>query len=166
MANTLPISILHEKLSYDFSTGEIRWKNTTQWTKSGEKAGCNSRGYIVISVNKKMIFAHRIAWAMYYGEWPTLEIDHINNIRSDNRICNLRIATHNENCLNLVKPRHNKSGLKGVSWHAGGQKWQAHIKAFGKKHYLGLFLTKEEAHKAYCDAAKKLHGEFANFGRK
>jgi len=164
MKTKIPISDLHESLTYSPETGELKWKKTTQWTKAGFEAGCMSRGYRVVGINKVMIFAHRIAWAMYYDEWPEREIDHINNVRSDNRICNLRQATHAENCFNLPRQKNNKSGLKGVSWHAIGGKWQAHIAARGRKHYLGLFETKEEAYAAYCEAARRLHGDFANMG--
>lgn len=161
MKRTVPIFELKEKLEYNPDTGSIKWINTTQWTKAGEEAGASSHGYIVISVNKVIMPAHRIAWAMMHGEWPEKEIDHINGIRSDNRIKNLRHVTHNQNCFNSVKQKRNKSGLKGVSWHSAAKKWQVHIKAFGVRYYLGLFEDKEKAHEAYCSTAKKLHGEYA-----
>lgn len=63
----------------------------------------------------------------------------------------------------MKKPRTNKSGYKGVSWHAGGKKWQAHVRIEGVNQYLGLFGTPEEAHAAYCAAAVAGRGEFARF---
>lgn len=155
------IEDLRKKLSYNFVTGELRWIETTQWTKAGVLAGCNSRGYIAIGINKTVIFAHRIAWALHYGKWPIGEIDHKNRNRSDNRISNLREVNHSDNCFNRSMQTNNSSGLKGVSWHAVAQKWQAHISANRKVRYLGLFENKEDAYRAYCNASKDLHGEFS-----
>jgi hypothetical protein len=98
---------------------------------------------------------------MIYGRWPRKGLDHINGCRDDNRIENLREATQSENMANVPRLKTNKSGVKGVSWHAGGRKWQAHIQKARKQHYLGLFETLEEAAAAYQEAAHRLHGSFA-----
>lgn len=157
----IPIHILHERLTYNPETGLFIWNHTTQWTKKGHVAGTRSNGYITISINKTILRAHRIAWAMTYDAWPFGEIDHINGIRDDNRIINLREVTHQQNCFNMPTPATNKSGYKGVSWHKEGKKWQSHIQANKKHYYLGLFDTAEEAHEAYKEASKRLHGNFA-----
>jgi len=156
----IPIETLHDKLLYNPFTGNFVWKNTTQWTKEGQIAGTLCLGYIKISVNKIVMPAHRMAWAMHYGAWPLLNIDHINGIRSDNRIENLREATHQQNCMNRGNNKFNKSGFKGVSWHAEGKKWQSHISIGGKSIYLGLFESAEKAHEAYKEAANKAYGIF------
>jgi hypothetical protein len=96
-----------------------------------------------------------------HNQWPEGEIDHVNGNPSDNRLENLRIANRFENMKNIKKPVTNKSGLKGVSWHEKGNKWQAHIRCDGKNHYLGLFQTAELAHEAYKKASNRLHGIFA-----
>jgi hypothetical protein len=98
---------------------------------------------------------------MHYGEWPSGEIDHINGVRTDNRVENLRVATRSENMQNTKKPVTNKSGKKGVSWDKTTGKWRAEIRANGKKYNLGRFKTIEEAFKAHESAADKLHRCFA-----
>jgi hypothetical protein len=105
--------------------------------------------------------AHRLAWLWVHGRWPGCEIDHINSDGLDNRIQNLREATHAQNQRNQSKRSDNTSGLKGVSWHKRGKKWKAQICHMGKWHALGLYDCSEEAHKAYVAAAHRFHGEFA-----
>lgn len=154
---------LHEIFSYNPETGELFWKKKISVKcKIGKIAGgLNKNGRMIVGIGYKHYRVHRIAWAMMTGKWPENEIDHINRNPSDNRWENLREATHSQNMKNLTIPKTNKSGHKGVSWHAIGKKWQAHIKANGVNHYLGLFNTAEEAAKAYIEASKKLHGEFS-----
>jgi hypothetical protein len=89
-------------------------------------------------------------------------VDHINNIRTDNRVENLRFATHRENNMNSSKPKNNTSGNKGVHWHKRDKVWYAKIQINGKKLHLGNFETKEEAVKKRVETAKKLFGEFIN----
>ena len=99
--------------------------------------------------------------AMTNGLWPFGEIDHVNGNRADNRLCNLREVTHQQNCMNRSKASNNKSGYVGVSWHEGAQKWQAHLSIGRQSIYLGLFEDPEKAHKAYKTAAQKAYGDFA-----
>lgn len=94
------------------------------------------------------------------------EVDHINGNRLDNRRCNLRLATHEQNMHNARRRKDNSSGFKGVSWKVRDRKWYAAIEISGKRIHLGVFDTAEEAHVAYCGAADRLHGEFANHGGK
>ena len=98
---------------------------------------------------------------MTHGRWPRKGLDHINGRRDDNREENLREATQSENMANVPRAKNNKSGAKGVSWHAMGRKWQVHIQKSRKTYYLGLFNTLEEAAAAYREAAQRLHGVFA-----
>lgn len=123
-----------------------------------------NHGYLTGSVNDKMYTAHRVIWAIVYGEWPEHQIDHVNAIRTDNRISNLREATQQENNRNLRISKANSSGFKGVSWHSKTGKWVSYIRdSNGERKHLGLFATPESAHAAFCDAARKYHGEFARF---
>lgn len=91
----------------------------------------------------------------------SIEVDHINHDKLDNRKENLRICRHNGNGKNQQIPKNNTSGHKGVIKAQTEGKWIAQIRANGQLHYLGTFNTKEEAAKAYNKAAKRLHGEFA-----
>ena len=90
-----------------------------------------------------------------------MEVDHKNGDGLDNQRSNLRLATHAQNCMNRRKRSNNTSGFKGVSFHSESRKWRAVIRSSGKDISLGLHLTPELAHAAYCAGAAKYHGEFA-----
>lgn len=170
---------LRELLRYEPDTGRLFWKERPREMFKSEQshAAWNTRyagreaftatgnhGYRTGSVNNKMYTAHRVIWAIVYGDWPENQIDHANAIRTDNRISNLRDATQQENNRNLRLTKANTSGFKGVSWHAGTGKWRSSIKTNnGEGVHLGLFATPESAHAAFCEAARKYHGEFARF---
>ncbi|MCI0598731.1 MAG: HNH endonuclease [Beijerinckiaceae bacterium] len=93
------------------------------------------------------------------GAWPIAQIDHINGDRADNRFLNLREATRTENAWNAKLRSDSHSGFKGVRRHK--RRWCAYIKVSGKQKHLGSFATPEEAHDAYCRAAREHHGQFA-----
>jgi len=113
-------------------------------------------GYPYIVVDRKPYKSHRLAWIISNGDIPEhLRIDHINRNRSDNRLCNLRLVTHMENCHNQTLKSINTSGYPGVN--KKNKKWRARIKANYKNIHLGYFDTKEEAYQAYLDAKKIYH---------
>jgi len=93
-----------------------------------------------------------------------MHTDHINGNGLDNRRSNLRVCTPSQNKMNSKTYRTNKSGFKGVSFYKRDRNWSAQITMNFKKVHLGYFSTPGLAHVAYCNAALKLHGEFANFG--
>ena len=157
---------IEDLLSYDPTTGDIRWKEAPNRfatrSRVGEWAGCvNGQGYRLVTVGQKIYNAHRIAWYLHYGEWPSQSIDHINTIKSDNRIENLRLANNSENHANVKRPSTNTSGRKGVTWNKKLGKWQAQIKINGKNKYLGLFEDVDDAHGAYVMAANENFKQFA-----
>ena len=94
-----------------------------------------------------------------YGNEPVPYIDHINGDKLDNRIENLRAATHSQNCMNRCQRSDNKSGVKGVRLKKG--KWYGSIVLNGKTHSAGYFTEKEDAAAAVDKLRKELHGEFA-----
>ena len=160
---TADVNRIRELLEYEADTGILRWKVKRHGTAiAGSQAGSiNSKGYRCVKIDGKLYQAHRIAWVIAKGEWPTSAIDHKNRSRDDNRIENLRLATNSQNTANSKRPAHNTSGLKGVTWHKLRRKWAAQIRKDGKNIHLGLFASAEDAHEAYIRAANENFGEFA-----
>jgi hypothetical protein len=150
-------------LDYDPDSGILSWKiRKSQACPAGKKAGyLAANGYIQIEIDGRAYYAHRVAWLLSTGQWPSDFIDHINSVKTDNRRCNLREATMSENKRNMGARADNKSGVKGVYWNRKDQKWMAAIKVDGKSRHLGSFLTLEAAAKAYANAAPRVHGKFA-----
>lgn len=148
-------------LDYDPETGIFVWKVSRRKRLQGVKAGrISNKGYVQISIDDKRYSAHRLAWLVYYGEFPNGWLDHINRNKSDNRISNLRIATNQQNQFNQGLPSNNTSGFKGVVWNKNQGKWNAAMTLNGKRHHLGTFETKEEASAAYEKFAKEKQGDF------
>lgn len=146
---------IRERLAYDRGTGEFVWRAT------GRRAGCKtSHGYLVIRLDDKLMYAHRMAWAYVHGSMPAGVIDHINGNKTDNRLDNLRDVsqiTNLQNQRDLVKPG-NKSGYKGVQANCSG--WQAIIHVAGKRLCLGTFRHPADAHAVYVAAKRKHHAGF------
>lgn len=118
-------------------------------------------GYRKIGVDGADYYAHRLAFLYIDGEMPKAKIDHKDRNRDNNRFDNLRSATVSQNAANCEKQSNNTSGFKGVSWNKNAGKWVASIQCQGVYKYLGLHLTAEAAHLAYCLAAKDLFQEFS-----
>jgi hypothetical protein len=146
-------------IEYCETDGLLRWKiNRTNGVKAGDVAGSrNHDGYLRVKVLGKHYAAHRLAWFLHYGEFPSMEIDHINRNRADNRIVNLRVVTTSENAMNAGMRKSNTTGFIGVVLHKQTGKYQAQIKANGVPHYLGLFGNLSSAHAAYKSAKETLH---------
>jgi hypothetical protein len=150
---------LKELLDYDSDTGLFTWRiSPSNSIKKKQVAGTkNTNGHIQIKVFGKRYFAHRLAWLFTNGNWPPMMIDHINGIRDDNRIANLRQVTASENGHNQTKPHsRTKSGYLGVSWIKSRNKWQAGLGINGKYKFLGYFDDAKSAHAEYL-RAKKIH---------
>lgn len=163
MANKPSITTerLREVLGYNPETGAFVWLvSPRRNVAAGQVAGTDENGYVRICIARKCYKAHRLAWLYFYGEWPCGEVDHINGVRNDNRISNLRLATHSQNRANVAKYSNNTSGYKGVHWHKQNRKWQAVVNVNGKRISCGLFASREEAHAAYCKKAAEVFGEF------
>lgn len=158
---------LREVFAYHPKTGIVTWKVDRFTGKperkiisAGDEAGCVvASGYRLIRVNYCRIYAHRLAWMLTHGEWPAGIVDHANMNRLDNRLSNLRLATESQNRANC-KPRA-KSGFKGVVKLKHANSFMAQITADGVKKYLGCFASAEDAHAAYCAAARAAFGEHA-----
>ena len=106
------------------------------------------------------VFVHRVVFLYHHGYIPK-SVDHINGVRTDNRIENLRPATSTENNRNRVIHKNNACGFKGVYLDKRRNNWVASITIGYKAKFLGSFGTPEEAHAAYLKAASLKFGEFA-----
>jgi len=147
---------------YDPETGNIFWVAKGKGKIKKKPAGSKLyTGYIGICMGPKRILAHRIAWALHSGSWPDKQIDHINGIKTDNRIKNLRLATNSQNGKNHGKNKNNTSGYQGVSWDKINNKWRALIKVDKKSICLGRHVLFEDAVKARQEAEEKYFGEWA-----
>jgi hypothetical protein len=143
-------SDLRLMLDYNPENGVFTWLVNKGRAKAGDVAGSiGGEGYIIIAKT----LAHRLAWIWMTGAVPRI-VDHEDRIRTNNRWSNLRPASKAQNAVNSKLNIRNVSGLRGVSWHKGGRKWQAHC---GPK-YLGLFASAGDAHAAYLEAAATSYG--------
>lgn len=162
----LPASEARRLFSYDETEGVVRWRiSPTPIVKVGDRAGgLTQQGYLSINLKGRRYLAHRVAWLLHFGFWPTDILDHKNLNRTDNRIGNLRLADRSTNAANSTAHRDNKVGVKGVSFHKRSGKYRAVIRAHGQTRHIGLFETVDDAHAAYCIAAQNAFGEFWRAG--
>ncbi len=140
-------------LVYNPETGEV--------TRQGRVCGALQKtGYLRTSYNNKLYMNHRIAWYLQTGEWPKNQIDHINGDRSDNRWCNLREVSNQQNQFNRVVRKDSSTGLKGV--YPKGNRFRAAIWFNGREKHLGYFETAEEAKLVYDKHAREIQGPYFN----
>ena len=146
---------IKEYLKYDKDTGKLTWiQRPSRRIKIGDEAGSLSHyGYVEIGFNGTLIKAHRIAWFLHYNEDPKDQIDHINGIREDNKIDNLRVVSNRKNSQNNKRNRNGK--LVGAYRRKGKSRWESSVYIDGKYNYLGVYSTEQEAHDAYIN---KLQG--------
>lgn len=149
------IDALKSLLSYDPNTGRFAWIASGKGRCKNKAAGTVLySGYVGICIGSKRWQAHRLAWALHYGRWPAQQIDHINGLKTDNRIANLREATNAQNGKNLGLSKANTSGVKGVSFENYTQKWKAYIRVDGRMINLGRFTDMASAIAARQTAEK------------
>lgn len=164
---SLTVEQARQWLAYDPETGVVWWRSRkgTKIRRDMVAGYVDHEGYRVIRINCVNHRAHRLAWLLHYGEWPTEMIDHANGIKSDNRLINLRVATNAQNQMNKVARRSSASGFKGVVVvnKSYGPRYRPQIVMNGKLHTFGLFKTAEAAHAVYCREAALRFREFARF---
>ena len=156
-------SVIDRLLSYNPSTGLLTRKVNSGPAKKGDIAGTiNGKGYRDIRVNSSLCKAHRLAWCLHYGEYPNGEVDHINGVRDDNRIANLRVVTPIENMRNKRRYKNNASGVTGVRFRRG--KWHVSIKDRpNHQKHIGVFRDFEAAVAARREAETR-YGYHENHG--
>lgn len=157
------IDALRSEFSYDAETGILTRIVPRRNCPVGQIIGTiNKDGYLCVGFFVEKPLVHRAVWAMAYGEWPSGEVDHINGVKTDNRLGNLRIADDFGNAWNRGLRSTNKTGFRGVIPLAG--KYVARIKHRGIEKHLGTFQTAKEASDAYEKTAKLMHGRFYRGG--
>ena len=153
----------------DVSTFKTKRSAATWNTRFAHKTAgnkCPRFGYVMVRIGRGLYRAHRIIWEMHNGQIQgDMQIDHINHVRHDNRIENLRLVNNLGNGMNQSIATNNSSGVTGVTWNSDRKKWMAQIKVKGKNIYLGLFVDFNNAAKAREEAEVK-HGFHQNHGRR
>lgn len=154
-------TLINRLLWYYPETGKLLWKPRSLEDCRGVRAwkmwntrsaftpaftARHPRGYLIGSIHNKSLIAHRVIWCMVYGYWPD-QIDHINGVRDDNRIVNLRDVSNQENHMNVGISNRNTSGCVGVSWAERERKWRSRIVVEGVEIGLGY-------HDAFDDAVR------------
>ena len=149
------------KRLFEYREGELYWKVDRVRAKKGNKAGSISiKGYKQVGIGRNTYGYGRIIFLMFHGYIPEC-VSYIDGDSKNTRIENLRAVTQSQITCYRKNKKTNNSGYKGVCLHKQTGKYIAQIVKNKKHYHLGLFNTPKEAHKAYCKAAKKLHGEFA-----
>lgn len=150
---------IRELLDYDPETGVLVWRKPGHGIHCGSPAGMQKRGYVVLVIDRQTRFAHRLAWAHYYGEQAQAQVDHVDGNGFNNSIANLRLCDSAQNQQNRVRFT-SRTGLKGVTRLPNGR-FQAQIKVNGRQTYLGTFGSAGEAGRAYDAVALQAFGAFA-----
>lgn len=160
------INELNSFCKYNHETGELIATRTRQGShiKINEKLGnLDPDGYLILWVNNRNYFIHRLIWLLTYSKFPKYEIGHRDQNSLNNRLDNLEDITHSVNMKNLTKRYDNTSGVTGVRWDKRKIKWQAQIMFNNKQIHLGYFHNKELAIQARKEAEvkykfSKIHG--------
>ncbi|MNF85954.1 AP2 domain protein [compost metagenome] len=154
---------LRELLEY--RDGKLFWKICRKGRSAGSEVGSlTHHGYLRAVVDGERHMVHRIVWALHHGKWPEGIVDHIDGVRLNNRIENLRSVDHQQNMRNQKLPATNTSGFIGVFWNCRRNRWVAQIKVDGKYKHVGYFDTAQAADTAR-KAAAGAFGYHENHGR-
>lgn len=172
---------IQESMNYRPSTGQIIWKtrpgshfesdsSCRAWNTrfSGRPAGgeysYSASSYLQVMLDRRPYKQHRVAWFLHYGEWPNMDIDHIDGDGTNNAINNLRLVKKTTNQRNRKLSKNNTSGTMGVRWSKRAKKWVACIYLHGKPRHLGSFSEYDDAVRARKKAEVD-HGFHENHGR-
>lgn len=134
---------LKDIIIYYPDSGRFEWTEKKKWVNKKTIGHIDKDGYHSIMINKRNWRAHRLAWLYIYGEIPK-QIDHINHIKNDNRLINLRAVTNQQNQMNR-RYSYNTSGIMGVCFDKDRNKWKAQIKVNRESIQLGRYDDIAEA---------------------
>lgn len=159
----IPKELLEE---IEYQNGQLYWKRNNGKRKMSKAIGSfGGNGYFIFGFTlggeKKYYSVHRVVWALFNKGMVQGEIDHINGIKIDNRIENLRLATSLQNKGNSKKAKNCSSKYKGVVWHKYSKSWRSGIVIDGKYNCLGYFKDEKQAARKYDYAAILRFGNFA-----
>jgi hypothetical protein len=143
---------------FELRDGQLFWKmDKAPNARKGDLAGwLSANGRWIIAIDDRFYYRSNIVWLLTYGEWPEgFEVDHWNRRRDDDRPENLRPATRSQQEQNKELNSRNTSGVKGVYWDTGNQKWRVQITIQGRKISLGSFDYFEDAVEARREGERK-----------
>ena len=154
------LSQMRIKELFTYDNGMLFWVDTARKNLRGKRAGTvNGQGYRQIKADRVVYPEHRLIFMYHYGYVPKM-LDHINCVRDDNRIENLRPCDQQNNCYNT----HGWTGRtlpKGVTWSKKDKRYQAQLSVDGSNKYLGQFKELDGAVRCVRAAREAAHGEFA-----
>jgi HNH endonuclease len=157
-SDSVSVDRLRELFSFDPESGVVTRRIRVSNGAAGAAVGTpNKRGHMVVSVDRRLLYVHRIAWALFTGAWPSGEVDHQDADPANNRWSNLRDVTHALNVQNRRRPNVRHIGQRLLGVFREGNRFASKISAGGRIHRLGSFPTPEEAHAAYVIAKRRLH---------
>lgn len=161
----MSVGDIRDLIDYNAETGVLTAKVNFSGRQAGSVIGSQTwQGYYAFSLFGKKCFAHRLAWLLHYGEWPSQPIDHINGIKTDNSIRNLRLCSLSQNQFNKPTQKNNTTGVKGVYWNKRDKRYVASVQFNGKKYSAGHHKDIESAKEEVMKLREKLAGEFTNHG--
>jgi len=145
--SSLTQDLLRSIFRYDKEEGKLYWKiSRSKCIKEGDEAGMlTGAGYRRVYISDRLYMVYRVIWLMYHGEVPKGQIDHINGVRNDNHIDNLRVVSHSENQRNASIRKDNNTGTTGVFRSSRGSSFEVRISVEGKQKHIGTFASLEEA---------------------
>lgn len=170
LLNVTIVNITQELLKeyLEYRDGHLWWikvpKHASKIVKGSQSGSKNSIGYRTVTLRSKRYLEHRLIWLYHCGDWPIGDIDHINGIRDDNRIENLREVTRQQNLFNSTS-KGGTSTYKGVSWDKSRNKWVAQYMVNSKHFYIGRYDTEDLAKEAYIQTVDKVHKQHAEHKR-